>query len=110
MVKKQIVILFLLFSLFMFADDSEWVLAISEFSFETSNTMYSSYSKIIPEMFSSYLEGKANRLESLTEKKMRALMKASSNKLKLIREREKLIQEKDSLFLSIVKRVREQKF
>ena len=101
MVKKQVVILFLFFSFFMFADDSEWVLAISEFSFETSNTMYSSYSKIIPEMFSSYLEGKANRLESLTEKKMRALMKASSNKLKLIREREKLIQEKDSLFLSI---------
>lgn len=32
---------------------------------------------------------------------MRALMKASSNKLKLIREREKLIQEKDTLFLSI---------
>ncbi|MGP1438996.1 MAG: PEGA domain-containing protein, partial [Treponema sp.] len=49
----------------------------------------------------SYLEGKANRLESLSEKKMRALMKASSNKLRLIRERSKLIQEMDTLFLAI---------
>ena len=69
MVKRQIFILFLFFSFFLFSDDSEWVLAISEFNFETSNPMYSSYSKIIPEMFLSYLEGKANRLESLTEKK-----------------------------------------
>lgn len=101
MIKKQLVILFLFFSSFAFADDAEWVLAISEFKFETSNAMYASYSKIIPEMFLSYLEGKANRLESVNEKKMRALMKASSNKLKLIREREKLIQEKDTIFLSI---------
>ena len=61
MVKRQIFILFLFFSFFLFSDDSEWVLAISEFNFETSNPMYSSYSKIIPEMFLSYLEGKANR-------------------------------------------------
>lgn len=101
MIKKQLVILFLFFSFFLFADDNEWILAVCEFNFETSNAMYASYSKIIPEMFLSYLEGKANRLESLSEKKMRALMKASSNKLKLIRERAKLIQEKDSLFLSI---------
>ena len=93
MIKKHLVILFLFFSFFLFADDTEWILAVSEFNFETSNAMYESYSKIIPEMFLSYLEGKANRLESLSEKKMRALMKAGSNKLKLIRERAKLIQE-----------------
>lgn len=69
MIKKQLVILFLFFSSFAFADDAEWVLAISEFKFETSNAMYASYSKIIPEMFLSYLEGKANRLESVNEKK-----------------------------------------
>ncbi|MGP1438207.1 MAG: hypothetical protein ACTTKH_03950, partial [Treponema sp.] len=79
MIKKQIAILFLFFSSFVFADEKEWVLAVSEFNFEASNTMYSSYSKIVPEMFLSYLEGKANRIESLSEKKMRALMKASSN-------------------------------
>lgn len=101
MIKKLIAILFLFFSLFVAADEAEWVLAVSEFNFETSNTMYVSYAKIIPEMFLSYLEGKANRLESLSEKKMRALMKASSNKLKLIRERERLIQEKDAIFLAI---------
>ena len=101
MIKKQIAILFLFFSFLVFADETEWVLAVSEFTFESSNPMYSSYAKIIPEMFLSYLEGKANRLESVSEKKMRALMKASSNKLKLIRERARLIQEKDSLFLSI---------
>lgn len=101
MIKKQVLILFLFFSYLLFADENEWILAVSEFKFEASNAMYASYSKIIPEMFLSYLERKANRLESLSEKKMRALMKASSNKLKLIREREKLIQEKDTLFLSI---------
>ena len=101
MIKKQILILFLFFSSLVFANDSEWIIAVSEFNFEKPNAMYSTYAKIIPEMFLSYLEGKANRLESLSEKKMRALMKASSNKLKLIRERERLIQEKDSLFLAI---------
>lgn len=68
MIKKQVLILFLFFSYLLFADENEWILAVSEFKFEASNAMYASYSKIIPEMFLSYLERKANRLESLSEK------------------------------------------
>ena len=80
---------------------NEWIIAVSEFEFTNAKPMYASYSRMVPQMFLTYMDNKAMRLESLTEKKMRALMQASSKKLKLIKERTKLIQEKDNLFFSI---------
>lgn len=102
-IKNVLFILFSCVSLLVFSQEknNEWVVAVSQFKFENASAVYSSYSKTVPEMFLTYLNGKAHRIESLSEKKMRALMRASSNRLKLIKEREKLIGEKDSLFLSI---------
>jgi len=79
----------------------EWVIAISEFKFENSKPIYAPYTKIVPKMFLTYLGGKGRHIESISEQKMRTLMKASSKKLKLIREREKLIKDKDNLFFAI---------
>lgn len=102
-IKNVLFILFSCVSLLVFSQEknNEWVLAVSQFKFENASALYSSYSKTVPEMFLTYLNGKAHRIELLSEKKMRALMRASSNRLKLIKEREKLIGEKDALFLSI---------
>lgn len=80
---------------------NEWVIAVSEFEFTNAKPAYASYSKMIPRMFLTELDNKAIRLESLSEKKMRALMNASSRKLKLIRERTRLIQDRDNLFFAI---------
>lgn len=87
----------------LFAEETKntWVIAVSEFKFENSKPIYASYSKIVPKMFLTYLEGKGRHIETFSEQKMRALMKVSSKKLKLIREREKLIKDKDELFLAI---------
>jgi len=106
-IKNNIALLFLCFFcssyavLFAEEKSSEWVLAVNEFKFENAKPIYASYSKIIPQLFLSYLDGKATRLESLSEKKMRELLKSSSKKLKLIKERSRLLQEKDNLFLSV---------
>ncbi len=90
-------------SFILFAEEvkSEWVIAVAEFKFENSKPMYASYSKIVPRMFLTYLEGKGKHIETMSEQKMRSLMKVSSKKLKLIREREQLIKDKDNLFFSI---------
>lgn len=107
---KNNITLFILFLCFLhsssvvsFAEEkpSEWVIAVNEFKFENAKPIYASYSKIIPQLFLSYLSGKATRLESLSEKKMRELMKSSSKKLKLLKERSRLLQEKDNILLSI---------
>ncbi len=93
---------FVCFSPFLEEKENEWVLAVAQFEFENADPIYASYSKTVPEMFLTYLNGRAYRIQSLSEKRMRELMKVGSKRLKLIREREKLIEEKDSLSLSIV--------
>lgn len=83
------------------ANKEEWVIAVCEFKFENPKPIYAAYSKIVPKMFLTYLSGKGRHIESVSEQKMQSMMKASSKKLKLIRERERLIKEKDNLFFAV---------
>lgn len=91
-------------------EKQKYIIAVSEFKFENATSRYSAYTKIVPQMFLSYLEGKAQKLELLDEKKARALIKAGSDKLKLIKERDVLMKEKDNIFFSIeAEKVKKQK-
>ncbi|WP_024470411.1 PEGA domain-containing protein [Treponema pedis] len=82
------------------AEKDEWVIAVSEFETESVAQSYQNYKTIIPEMFLIYLDTGAKRLVPFEEKKMRAVTSASNKRLSLIKERAKLISERDSLFLS----------
>jgi len=89
-----------------FADESEskkddWVIAVSQFSTEGVGESYQNYKTIIPEMFLIYLDSGAKRLVPFEEKKLRAAAFASNKRITLIKERAKLITERDNLFLSI---------
>lgn len=80
--------------------NSDWTIAVSEFKIEGVPAAYQSYKTIVPEMFLIYMDTGAKRIVPFEEKKLRAVMEASNKKLKLIKERAKLIQDKDNLFLS----------
>lgn len=95
---------FLLFAVQVFTEEKKeehWSIAVSEFEFKNPPPSYEMYRRIIPQMFLTYLNANAKRLEPLEEKKARALAEAASKKLKLIKERAKLIGDKDFIFLSI---------
>lgn len=95
---------FLLFSVQLFAAEKKeenWIIAVSEFEFKNPPASYALYQRIVPQMFLTYLNANAKRLEPLEEKRARAVAEAASNRLKLIKERAKLINDKDNLFFSI---------
>ncbi|AIN94834.1 PEGA domain-containing protein [Treponema putidum] len=102
---------FILFILFFMSFDlcaqksenpnSDWTIAVSEFKTEDLPSSYQSYKTIVPEMFLIYMDTGAKRIVPFEEKKMRALMEVSNKKLRLIKERAKLIKDRDDLFLSV---------
>ncbi|UTY24276.1 PEGA domain-containing protein [Treponema denticola] len=105
--KKKLAVFILPFlSLFLNAQNSSeassgWTLAVAEFKTENLPSTYQSYKTIVPELFYNYMDTGAKRIVPFEEKKLRAVMDASNKKLKLIKERAKLIQDKDNLFLSV---------
>ncbi len=94
-------ILFLLKGFFLFANNNDWTIAVAEFEEKNLDKTHQIYKTIVPQMFLFYLGEGGKRLVPFEEKKLRAVMKASEKKLSLIKERAKLVSEKDDLFLSI---------
>ena len=91
-------------------ENSDWTIAISEFKTEGLPSSYQSYKTIVPEMFLIYMDTGAKRIVPFEEKKMRAIMEASNKKLRLIKERAKLIKDRDELFLSVEdKKIKDEK-
>ncbi|UTC78406.1 PEGA domain-containing protein [Treponema sp. OMZ 799] len=91
-------------------ENSDWTIAVSEFKTEGLPSSYQSYKTIVPQMFLIYMDTGSKRIVPFEEKKMRALMEASNKKLKLIKERAKLIKDRDELFLSVEdKKVKDEK-
>lgn len=114
--RKSFVVLGLFFiSLFLNAENSsgsssDWTIAVSEFKTENLPSTYQSYKTIVPEMFLIYMDTGAKRIVPFEEKKLRAVMDASNKKLRLIKERAKLIKDKDNLFLSVEdKKIKDEK-
>ncbi len=91
---------FFLFSAESIKESGDWIVAVSEFKGENLDKQHEIYKKIVSELFLIHLDGGAKRLVPLKEKKLRAIMEISAKKFKLIKERAKLIREKDDLFLS----------
>ena len=81
--------------------DSDWIIAVAEFKTEGLPSIYQNYKTVIPQMFLLNLNKDAERLVPFEERKMRQMMDVSLKKINLIKERAKLIEEKDNLFLSI---------
>ncbi len=99
-------VLFCLFPCFLVAQEienkkNEWVIAVSEFTTDGIESSYKNYNKIIPEMLLIYLNQGVKRIVPFEEKKMRAVTALSNKRLQLIKERAKLVTERDSLFLSV---------
>ncbi|UTC67730.1 MULTISPECIES: PEGA domain-containing protein [unclassified Treponema] len=92
---------FLLFSQKAETPNSDWTIAVSEFKTEGLPSSYQSYKTIVPEMFLIYMDTGAKRIVPFEEKKIRAVMEASNKKLRLIKERAKLVSDKDNIFLSV---------
>ena len=91
-------------------ENSDWTIAVSEFKTEGLPSSYQSYKTIVPEMFLIYMDTGAKRIVPFEEKKMRAIMEASNKKLRLIKERAKLIKDRDELFLSVEdKKIKDEK-
>ena len=91
-------------------ENSDWTIAVSEFKTEGLPSSYQSYKTIVPEMFLIYMDTGAKRIVTFEEKKMRAIMEASNKKLRLIKERAKLIKDRDELFLSVEdKKIKDEK-
>lgn len=81
-------------------EKQEWIIAVSEFTTEHLNSAYENFKTIVPEMFLIELDTGAKRHITYEEKKLRAMAEASAKKLKLIKERAKLIEQRDAIFLS----------
>jgi len=91
-------------------ENSYWTIAVSEFKTDGLPSSYQSYKTIVPEMFLIYMDTGAKRIVPFEEKKMRAVMEASNKKLRLIKERAKLIKDRDELFLSVEdKKIKDEK-
>ncbi len=82
--------------------DTDWVLAVAEFESDGLPAVYGEYQSLIPQLFLSEFNSsaEAKRLVPFEEKKMRAVMASALKKIALIKERARLIEEKDNLFLS----------
>nr|WP_253721975.1 hypothetical protein [Treponema sp. OMZ 787] len=114
---KKLIVLSVFFFIvsFLFSQKNEdknsgWTIAVSEFKTEGLPASYQSYKTIVPEMFLIYMDSGAKRIVPFEEKKMRAVMEASNKKLNLIKERAKLVRERDELFLSVEdKKTKDQK-
>nr|WP_255804617.1 PEGA domain-containing protein [Treponema denticola] len=114
---KKLIFLFVFFFIgcFLFSQKNEdensyWTIAVSEFKTDGLPSSYQSYKTIVPEMFLIYMDTGAKRIVPFEEKKMRAVMEASNKKLRLIKDRAKLIKERDELFLSVEdKKIKDEK-
>lgn len=81
---------------------SDWVLAVAEFESDGLPAVYGEYKSLIPKLFLSEFNSgaEAKRLVPFEEKKMRAVMASALKKIALIKDRARLVEEKDGLFLS----------
>ncbi|PIE98228.1 MAG: hypothetical protein CR988_03800 [Treponema sp.] len=100
---KNIIIFFFLFISFFpcqAEEKTEWVISASKFNTVDIPELYKTYETIVPELFLYNLNSHAKRVIPLSEQKARALFKLGKTKLKLIKERNSLILERDKIFLS----------
>ena len=108
MSKKCLSVFFIMYLYSLFAvyaadtkTEAEWIISAAEFELINVPQMYSSYAASVPQMLNIFCSVPVQRRISADERKARRLITYSEKKLILVKERARLIKERDTYFLAV---------